>query len=442
MKTRAPSVRIVGAGLAGVEAAHFLSSRGVPVELFEMRPVMSTPAHKTSLLAELVCSNSLKGTDPETAHGLLKRELTLLKSLVMETAFETRVPAGKALAVDREAFAASITRKIESDSLIRIVRQEVVEIDPETPTIIATGPLTSDTLAARLAGMTGQDRLFFYDAIAPVIDAASIDHGHAFFASRWSTEDSDYLNCPMDKEEYEAFVCALMEADRVQARSFEDARFFDACLPVEVMALRGIESLRYGPMRPVGITHPETGMKPYAVLQLRKENLKGDAYNMVGFQTRLTYPEQKRVFSLIPALRKAEYLRYGSIHRNTFLNSPEVLQGDLSMRNFPNTYLAGQITGVEGYMESASTGILAGISLLARISSREFTPPPADTAIGALVQYITRPAKDFQPTNINFGIMEDPGGPKKYRKQVRLEKECSSLDSWMKSLSDLISTMR
>ncbi|MRR38573.1 methylenetetrahydrofolate--tRNA-(uracil(54)-C(5))-methyltransferase (FADH(2)-oxidizing) TrmFO, partial [bacterium] len=303
-------------------------------------------------------------------------------------------------------------------------------------------PLASDRLAARLADMTGHDRLFFYDAIAPVIDAASIDHDRAFFASRWTTDDSDYLNCPMDKEEYEAFVNALLEADRVQARSFEDARFFDACLPVEVMALRGIESLRYGPMRPVGIVDPGNGQSPYAVVQLRKETLKGDAYNMVGFQTRLTYPEQKRVFSLIPALSKAVYLRHGSIHRNTFLNSPEVLLGDLSMKNFPDTYLAGQITGVEGYMESASTGILAGISLHARISGRDFSPPPADTAMGALIQHITEPAKDFQPTNINFGIMQDPGGPKKYRKQLRLEKERSSFDSWMKSLSDLISTMR
>jgi len=438
MKKTTPRVRVVGGGLAGVEAAYFLASRGIRVDLFEMRPATNTPAHQTSLLGELVCSNSLKGTDPDTAHGLLKKEMSRLGSVVMEAAFATQVPAGKALAVDRDAFAGFLTKKIESRETITVIREEVRDIDPDVPTIIASGPLTSDTLAAKLSGMTGSGRLFFYDAIAPIIDAKSIDYGTAFFGSRWSNDDADYLNCPMDKAQYEAFVHELLEADKVHARSFEDARFFDACLPVEVIAQRGFDSLRFGPMRPVGIVDP-SGNAPYAVVQLRKENLQGDAYNMVGFQTRLTYPEQKRIFSMIPGLGAAEFFRYGSIHRNTFLDSPRVLNEDLSMKEYPNVFLAGQITGVEGYAESASMGLLAGISLLSRVWERSFTPPRADTATGALIQYITRfPGDRFQPTNINFGIMEEPQAPKKHRKQVRLEKEMMSFDSWVNSLSDLI----
>ncbi|HNY65487.1 MAG TPA: methylenetetrahydrofolate--tRNA-(uracil(54)-C(5))-methyltransferase (FADH(2)-oxidizing) TrmFO [Deltaproteobacteria bacterium] len=435
MKTKA---RVVGAGLAGVEAAHLLAGRGISVALYEMRPHQTTPAHKTALLGELVCSNSLKGTDPQTAHGLLKREMELLGSLVMRVACETRVPAGKALAVDRDAFAAALTNSIESLKNVTLIREEVHEIDPDVPTVIATGPLTSDRLADALASMTGSERLFFYDAIAPIVDASSIDYSRAFFGSRWSKDghDEDYLNCPLDKDGYETFVRELLEGDRVNARSFEDARFFEACLPVEVMAERGPESLRYGPMRPVGMVDPSSGRRPYAVVQLRRENLKGDAFNMVGFQTRLTYPEQRRIFSLIPALANAEYLRYGSIHRNTFLDSPRVLLPDLSLRGFPNTYAAGQITGVEGYMESASMGMAAAFSLLARLDGRDFVPPPADTAIGALIQYITQSAADvFQPTNINFGIMEEPDAPKKYRKQKRLEQESRSFERWMMSLN-------
>lgn len=436
MKKRAPRVRIVGGGLAGVEAAHLIASRGVGVDLFEMRPESTTPAHTTGFLGELVCSNSLKGTDPETAHGLLKKEIQALGSLVIETAFKTRVPAGKALAVDREAFGMSLTLQIESNEYISLIREEVCDIDPEIPTIIASGPLTSDRLAARLSEMTGSDRLFFYDAISPIIDAASINYDHAFFGSRWAPDNADYLNCPLDKNQYESFVHELIEADKVKTREFENACFFDACLPVEVIAGRGVESLRFGPMRPVGIHDPKNSKTPYAVVQLRRENLKGDAYNLVGFQTRLTYPEQKRIFSMIPGLNSAQFFRYGSIHRNTFLDSPRVLKDDLSMREYPNVYLAGQITGVEGYVESAATGIVAGHSLLARLSHRDFTPPSADTAIGALLQYITRFTGDrFQPSNINFGIMEEPEAPKKYRKQVRLENESTSFDRWMKSLS-------
>lgn len=440
MKKRSHKVRIAGGGLAGVEAAHFLAARGIEVELFEMRPGSRTPAHKTGLLGELVCSNSLKGTDPDTAHGLLKKEIERLGSLIMNTAFQTRVPAGKALAVDREAFAASLTRAIETDPLITVVRQEMCDIDPNIPTIIATGPLTSDRLAQRLSNITGKDRLFFYDAIAPIVDASSIDLKHAFFGSRWDPETGDYLNCTLNREQYEAFVSVLIEADRVHAHAFEEARFFDACLPVEVMAIKGRETLRYGPMRPVGMVDPATGQRPYAAVQLRKENLKGDAYNMVGFQTRLTYTEQKRVFSLIPALGNATFLRYGSIHRNTFIDSPRVLLGDLSVRGFSNVYLAGQITGVEGYVESACTGIVAALSLASQLKGRDFVPPRADTAIGALIQYITLPAKGrFQPTNINFGIMKEPeGSNKRNRNQMRVERESESFESWLKSLSGLL----
>ena len=437
MKTKGPRVRVVGAGLAGVEAVFCLASRGIPVDLYEMRPVRSTPAHKTSLLGELVCSNSLKGMDGETAHGLLKRELELLGSLVLSTARETMVPAGKALAVDRDAFAQSLTRTVQSLEGVALIREEVTAIDPEVPTIIATGPLTSDGLADELARMTGTGRLFFYDAIAPIVDASSIDHGCAFFGSRWSDNDNDkdYLNCPLTKDQYETFVRELLEGDRVNARSFENARFFEACLPVEVMAGRGLDSLRYGPMRPVGMVDPGSGERPYAVLQLRRENLRGDAFNMVGFQTRLTWPEQRRVFSLIPALASARYLRYGSIHRNTFLDSPRVLEKDLRLKGFRNTFVAGQITGVEGYVESAAMGIAAALSLLAHLSGRDFSPPAADTAVGALIHYITQSATDrFQPTNINFGIMEEPDAPKKHRKQKRLEQEARSFDRWIQFL--------
>lgn len=436
---KSPRARVIGGGLAGVEAARLLAGRGISVDLFEMRPCVSTPAHQTGLLGELVCSNSLKGTAPDTAHGLLKKELSRLGSLVLETAFEHRVPAGKALAVDREAFAAAMTGRIESEERIRVIREEALDIDPEVPTIVATGPLTSESLAVQLSRLAGSDRLFFYDAISPIVDAQGIDFSLAFFGSRWEKDSTDYLNCPLDEDEYDCFVNELLRADRVRAHAFEDARFFDACLPVEVIASRGSESLRFGPMRPVGMRDPRTGRRPYAVVQLRRENLKGDAYNLVGFQTRLTYPEQKRVFSLIPALKDAVFLRWGSIHRNTYLDSPRVLKGDLSMRGLPLTFLAGQITGVEGYLESASTGIYAALGLLARLRGKELPLPPADTALGALVQHVTGPCEGrFQPSNINFGIMKAPEDvPRKRRKEARMERESVSFEKWIESLSGL-----
>jgi methylenetetrahydrofolate--tRNA-(uracil-5-)-methyltransferase len=395
-----------------------------------------TPAHKTPYLAELVCSNSFKGDDPSTAHGLLKKEMGQLNSLVLKIADQTKVPAGKALAVDRDLFARQITKEIESLPLISIIREEVHEIDPNIPTIIATGPLTSDSLVQNLQNLTNGNNLFFYDAIAPIIDAESIDMDKAFFGSRWAPESADYLNCPMTKQEYYAFVDALLAADEVSPHEFEAKNFFEACLPIEVIAKRGRDSLAFGPMRPIGFIDPKTGTRPFAIVQLRKENLKGDAYNMVGFQTRLTYSSQEKVFRMIPGLESANFLHLGSIHRNTFLDSPRVLNNDLSLIGYPNIKLAGQITGVEGYMESAAMGIIAGIAMLVHLKNLSFDSPPPTTAIGALINYITDSTlKKFQPMNINFGIMESPDVPKHLRKKVLLERENLDFSKWIDSLS-------
>jgi methylenetetrahydrofolate--tRNA-(uracil-5-)-methyltransferase len=434
-----PRVRVIGGGLAGVEAAHVLAKGGVNVDLFEMRPGSRTPAHKTDLLAELVCSNSFKGIDPMTAHGILKREMRLLGSIVLDIAGKTSVPAGKALAVDRSAFASQITEYITAQPLITLKREEVKKIETDYPTIIATGPLTSDVLAQDIACITGSSRLFFYDAISPIIEADSIDMDHAFFGARWSDNNPDYLNCPLDEDQYLKFMEELLKADKVGSREFEDARFFEACLPIEVHASRGTDALRFGPMRPVGLKDPSTLKRPYAVVQLRKENLLGNAYTMVGFQTRLTYPEQKRIIGLIPALSSARFLRYGSIHRNTYLDSPRILGKDLTLKGLSNTYLSGQIMGVEGYMESAATGILAGISLLGKIKGKPFTPPGAETGLGALMHYITDETIDvFQPMNINFGIMAIPDVPKNRRSEARSERALLAFAEWKKSLSDIL----
>jgi methylenetetrahydrofolate--tRNA-(uracil-5-)-methyltransferase len=434
-----PRARVIGGGLAGVEAAHILAKGGVQVDLFEMRPGSTTPAHKTDLLAELVCSNSFKGVDPLTAHGILKREMRSLGSLVLDVAGKTCVPAGKALAVDRTAFASRITEYITAQELITLKRQEVQKIETDYPTIIATGPLTSDALVDDLATITGGSRLFFYDAISPIVEADSIDMGHAFFGARWCDDNPDYLNCPLNEDQYLHLLEEIRKADKVVSHEFEDARFFEACLPIEVLASRGTDALRFGPMRPVGLKDPTTGRRPYAVVQLRKENLTGNAYTMVGFQTRLTYPEQKRIIGMIPALSSGRCLRYGSIHRNTYLDSPRVLGKDLSLSGLSNTYLAGQITGVEGYMESAATGILAGISLLGKIKGKQFHPPGYETAFGALVRYITDYAlENFQPMNINFGIMAMPDVPKNRRSEARSERALQAFTQWKNSLTDIL----
>ncbi|MCD6569384.1 MAG: methylenetetrahydrofolate--tRNA-(uracil(54)-C(5))-methyltransferase (FADH(2)-oxidizing) TrmFO [Deltaproteobacteria bacterium] len=433
-KPKTNRVRVIGGGLAGVEAAYHLASRGIEVDLLEMRPSTMTDAHKTPLLAELVCSNSFKGDDPHTAHGLLKKEMRALNSVVLKVADRTRVPAGKALAVDRYAFANHITQLVESQGPINLIREEVKGIDTDIPTIIATGPLTSDAFTKDLTSLTGRDRLYFYDAISPIVDADSITMDHVFFGSRWSPQSKDYLNCPMDKEQYYAFIDALLAADKVKPHAFEKKELFEGCLPIEVIASRGRDSLAFGPVRPIGLIDPRTGKRPFAIVQLRKENLKGDAYNMVGFQTRLTYPAQQRVFQMIPGLGSVKFLRFGSVHRNTFIDSPRILKKDLSLVKYPGVKLAGQIIGVEGYMESAATGIIVALSMLAYLKDIPFSPPPPSTAIGALIHYITDPnVEPFQPMNINFGIMEIPGVAKSIKKRSIIERESYTFRQWVDS---------
>lgn len=403
-------ITIIGGGLAGVEAAYQLATRHHRVRLFEMRPTKYTPAHKTPFLSELVCSNSFKSRDLTNAHGLLKEELRRLGSIVMNKADRAVIPGGKALVVDREVFAKMITEEIESNPNIAVIRQEVTDI-PDGIVIIATGPLTSDVLAKKLGEITGTDNLFFFDAISPIVDGETINLDKAFFGSRYHEDRDDYLNCPLTKEEYETFYDALIRAEKVDLHPFEKTSFFEGCLPIEVMAERGHQTLAYGPMKPVGLKNGKSEKEPYAVLQLRRENMSGTMYNMVGFQTKLTYTEQERVFRMIPALQNAVFLRYGSIHRNTYINSPVLLDNALRLKCHERTFFAGQITGVEGYIESAAMGLIAGISAHMSTMNREFLPPPGDTCVGALLHYLTTPHNTFQPMNINFGLL------KNYRKK-------------------------
>ncbi|MDD5475798.1 MAG: methylenetetrahydrofolate--tRNA-(uracil(54)-C(5))-methyltransferase (FADH(2)-oxidizing) TrmFO, partial [Syntrophales bacterium] len=378
-----PPVTIIGAGLAGCEAAWQLLTRGITVHLIEMKPTAFSPAHRSPHMAELVCSNSFRSDNPESASGLLKRELSLMDSLVMMAARETRVPAGTALAVDRQLFSLFVEERLRSHENLMVRCEQISQIPAANPLIIATGPLTSDGLARAIAALTGSESLFFYDAISPVIEADSIDMSSVFSASRYQDGEGDYLNCPLDREGYEALRKAIFEADEVNPRDFEDRKCFEGCLPIEVMARRGPETLRYGPMKPVGLTDPRTGAQPWAVVQLRRENKQGTLYNMVGFQTKLTWPEQNRVFRMIPGLRKAEFARYGSIHRNTFINSPSLLTPSLELKGKKGLFFAGQITGVEGYLESAAMGLLAGINAAGLIKwGFNPPPPPAETALG------------------------------------------------------------
>jgi len=397
-------INIIGGGLAGSEAAWQTVRSGVPVRLFEMRPERMTEAHKTGKLAELVCSNSLRSDDPFSPSGILKRELETAGSLIMEAARKCHVPAGSALAVDRELFSSMITERLEGHSMVEIVKEEVGEL-PEGICIIATGPLTSEKMSGTLGKLIGSDYLFFYDAIAPIINTESIDFGKAFYGSRYEKGGDDYVNCPMNEEEYHHFVDELLKADRVIARDFENIRIFEGCMPVEIMAERGADTLRFGPLKPVGLKDPSTGRQPYAVVQLRAENSGRTSFNMVGFQCRLKWPDQQRVFRMIPGLERAEFLRYGSIHRNTFINSPELLNNDLSLRAHGNTFIAGQLSGVEGYLESTAMGLLTGINAVRRVRGLPFFPVPAETAHGSLVGYITGyEGKRFQPSNINLGL--------------------------------------
>ena len=394
---------VIGAGLAGSEAAWQLAERGVDVTLYEMKPQRMSPAHKSPLFAELVCSNSLRSDRLQNAVGLLKEEMRLLDSLVMRAADRARVPAGGALAVDRESFSGYITETLRSHPHVEVVEKEITDI-PESPVIIATGPLTSDAMAERIAALPGMSTLHFYDAAAPIVMADSLDMRKVFRASRYGRGD-DYLNCPMEKEQYDAFVEALLTAETAPVHGFEENMVFEGCMPVESMARRGHMVLAFGPMKPVGLPDPRTGKDAYAIVQLRQDDAAGSMYNLVGFQTRLKFGEQKRVFGMIPGLENAEFARYGVMHRNTFLQSPGLLDRTYQMMSRPGTYFAGQMTGVEGYVESAASGLLAGMSLADRLNGKE----PADfgtaTAIGALAHYVSTPNADFQPMNITFGLI-------------------------------------
>jgi methylenetetrahydrofolate--tRNA-(uracil-5-)-methyltransferase len=427
-------VKVIGAGLAGSEIAYQLGKRGIDVTLYEMRPDRSTPAHKTGEFAELVCSNSLKSKELSNAHGLLKEELRLLDSLVIGAADSTAIPGGKALVVDRERFSAMITARILSEQQIRVVREEVESI-AEGVNIVATGPLTGDALSASIMALTGAENLHFFDAISPIVDGASIDMKHAFFASRYMDGADDYLNCPLTEEEYNRFYDELLSARRVDLREFEDTSYFEGCLPIEVMAERGRQTLAYGPMKPVGIVDPITQKQPYAVAQLRREDLAGHMYNLVGFQTKLTYSEQERVLRLIPALKEAVFLRHGSVHRNSFINGPAVLTRSLQLSNSPLVFFAGQITGVEGYVESTAIGLLAAISVLCHINGRPFIPPPPSTTTGALLAYVTTPRKDFQPMNVNFGLL--PNYSKKHKESV-VRNALAAIVAWKQEIETLL----
>jgi methylenetetrahydrofolate--tRNA-(uracil-5-)-methyltransferase len=419
-------VVVIGGGLAGVEAAWQAANRGTKVLLYEMRPVVQTPAHRTDRLAEIVCSNSLKSDEPGTAPYLLKEELRRGRSLVMEAAMETRVPAGAALAVDRHRFADYITKRIEEHKNIEIVREEVQSVSGDDVTIIAAGPLCSDALAREILRLTGSDQLYFYDAIAPVVAADSIDERIAFRAARYGKGGDDYLNCPFEREEYLRFYEALIEAKSVPLQKFEETRWFEACLPIEELARRGVDTLRYGPMKPVGLMDPRTSGQPYAVVQLRQENLMRDAYNLVGFQNHLKYGEQARVLRMIPGLERAEFLQFGQIHRNTYICAPRVLKESLQMRERPGVFFAGQISGVEGYIESVATGWLAGVNASRLVQGREPVLAPQRSAMGALSRYVSgADSRNYQPVNITFALLEPL--PDEMRKRFRHKKDRHSL---------------
>lgn len=418
---------VIGGGLAGSEAAWQAALRGVQVSLYEMRPEKLTEAHKTASLAELVCSNSLRSNDVYTGPGLLKKELSMAGSLIMEAAYASEVPAGSALAVDRDRFSEYISTKILNNPNINILREEITEI-PESLAVIATGPLTSEAMTKALSRLIGGDYLYFYDAIAPIIDAESIDYGKVYRASRYGKGGPDYINCPMTKEEYGQFYRAIIESEKVNPRGFEEKMVFEGCMPIEVMASRGLDTMRFGPMKPVGLPDPHTGREPHAVVQLRTENNDMTAYNMVGFQTRLKWPEQKRVFRMISGLQNAEFLRFGSIHRNTFINSPLFLNKDLTLKMGDNLYIAGQISGVEGYLESTAMGMISGINAALRLQGKHTVIVPETTAHGALIRHITESeSKHFQPSNINFGLFPLHEGTlkmrdKKLKKQLLVER--------------------
>lgn len=438
--TEKKEIQIIGGGLAGCEAAWQAASRGCAVRLYDMKPHKFSPAHSSPLLAEMVCSNSLRSDALNSAVGLLKEEMRRLGSLIMKVAEESAVPAGKALAVNRELFSQNITDHLERHPLVEIVRQEQTGIPApsDTPIILATGPLTSESMTDSLVQLTGRERLAFYDAIAPIVHAESLDMTIVYLKSRYDEGPGDYLNCPMNREEYFAFISALKEADTVPLKDFEEVKYFEGCLPIEVMVARGDNTLRFGPMKPVGLDDPRTGRWPYAVVQLRKENKQGTLYNLVGFQTKLTYGEQKRIFRMIPGMAQADFARLGSIHRNTFICAPELLEPTLQLKSRPDLFLAGQLSGVEGYVESTAMGLLAGINACRMMKGRPLVTPPPETALGALITHLTQSdPKHFQPSNVNFGLFPEwnqdlPRMGKRERGDLRASTALEALTGWLR----------
>ena len=423
---------VLGAGLAGCEAALWLAGQGVEVTLWEQKPAHFSPAHKSAGFAELICSNSLKADRLDSASGLLKEEMRRMGSSLLPVAESVRVAAGGALAVDRDAFSAAVTRLVEENPHITVRREEVTSIDESQPVLVATGPLTEGALSEEIARLTGDSRLHFYDAVAPIVTAESLDYDKVFAASRYGRGEADYLNCPFNKAEYEAFHAALVGAQR--GKKADTVTVYEGCMPIEIMAARGADTMRYGPLRPVGLTDPRTGHRPWANVQLRAENRERTLYNIVGFQTNLKWGEQKRVFSMIPGLEHAEFVRYGVMHRNTFLDAPRVLTGGLYLKEHPNVFFAGQITGFEGYMESAASGLLAARSLYARLTGGSYTPPPRDTMCGALMGYLTTENKHFQPMGANMGILpplEDRPRDKRLRYMAQAQRAVASFQSWL-----------
>ncbi len=431
-------VQIIGAGLAGSEAAWQLARRGVSVDLYEMRPVRSTPAHQTGDFAELVCSNSLKSESENTAPWLLKEEMRRAGSLLLELARSASVPAGHALAVDRTAFSAAVTQAISGEPNIHVHREEVTRIDEAAgTTIVATGPLTSDALSQEIARLSGSTHLYFFDSISPIVEADSIDLSRVYRAARYDKGTADYINCPMNNEEYDRFYAALLAAESVEARDWEKLNYFEACLPIEEIARRGRDTLRFGPMKPVGLRDPRTGKQPYAVVQLRQENLRADSYNIVGFQNHLKFGEQAGVLRLIPGLENARFLRYGQIHRNTYINAPSLLRETLQMKLHPNVLFAGQICGVEGYVESIATGLMAGMHAAALALGEVPVPPPRATAFGSLVRYVTHAdPQNFQPANITFDLLpplETNIRDRAERHRLQCERALGELQNWLES---------
>ena len=430
-----PRVNIIGGGLAGAEAAWHVARAGIDVRLYEMRPSVQTPVHQTGQLAELVCSNSLKSNLRTSSAGLLKEEMRLLGSIVLQCAEEHRVPAGEALAVDRERFADCVTERLISLPNLTLIREEVTTIPQDEVTIIASGPLTSNALAAQISKLTGMEYLYFYDAVAPTITSESINYDKAFRASRYGKGEAAYINCPMNEAEYDAFWEALVSAERTPIAEFEKKKFFEACMPVEELASRGKQTLAFGPMKPVGLEDPETGRRFHAVLQLRQENAEGTLYGLVGFQTRLKWGEQERVFRMIPGLENTEFVRFGVMHRNTYIESPKLLLPTLQMREHPNIFFAGQVTGVEGYVESAAMGIIAGINAARLLKSENLLTLPRESMIGSLTDYISTPqTTNFQPMNANFGILPKP----EMKIRNKKERQAHQIEIALKSVSDLV----